>query len=69
MSDLRADKLEELEYIEQCDACGGRGSWDTGPSIHDYAVCEDCEGTGIDAWAVEKNKIIREQNGGLECNT
>jgi DnaJ-class molecular chaperone len=66
MSDLRTDKWEELEYIEQCEACGGRGSWDTGPSIHDYACCEDCEGTGIDSWAVEQNRKMRMQNGGLE---
>jgi len=67
MSDLRSDKLPELLYIEQCEDCGGRGSWDTGPSIHDYAYCSSCEGTGVDVWAVEKNKVIREQNGGCDA--
>ena len=68
MSDLRQDRIPELEYIEQCEACGGRGSWDTGPNYQDYAVCDECEGTGVDAWAVEQNRIIREQNGGATCD-
>jgi DnaJ-class molecular chaperone len=64
MSDMRSDKLPELLYNEECEDCGGRGDWDTGYSIRDYAVCSSCDGTGIDSWAVEQNKIIREQNGG-----
>tara|TARA_R100001163_G_scaffold33968_1_gene26285 strand:- start:23619 stop:23816 length:198 start_codon:yes stop_codon:yes gene_type:complete len=63
MSDLRQDKVQELEYIEQCEACGGQGTWDS-QNFPDYFICEDCEGTGIDSWAVEQNRIIREQNGG-----
>lgn len=66
MSDLRTDKWEELEYIEQCQDCGGRGDWDTGLNYTDYQVCDSCEGTGIDSWAVEQNRKMRMQNGGLE---
>jgi DnaJ-class molecular chaperone len=64
MSNMTSDKLSELLYIEQCEDCGGRGDWDTGLNYTDYMVCSSCEGTGIDSWAVEQNKIIREQNGG-----
>ncbi len=64
MSNMTSDKLPELLYIEECEDCGGRGDWDTGLGIYDYSVCSSCDGTGINSWAVEQNKIIREQNGG-----
>jgi DnaJ-class molecular chaperone len=66
MSDLRSDKLPELLYIEQCEACGGQGTWDA-QTFPEYYTCSDCDGTGIDSWAVEKNKVIREQNGGYNA--
>jgi len=62
MSDMTKDKEPELLYDEVCQDCGGRGDWDTGPNYQDYAVCDCCDGTGIDSWAVIKNQEIRERS-------
>lgn len=53
MSDLTKDRDEENQIDDQCEHCGGHGTWDLEP-FPEYGICEYCDGTGIDESKLER---------------